>query len=91
MAVIQAHILFKGHVQGVGFRFTVLRVAREFAVNGWIKNCVNGDVEALLQADKEKIDAFLKRIRAIFSRYIVDEEIEISEPAKKLNSFEIRF
>ena len=91
MAVTEAHLRFKGHVQGVGFRYTAQRIARELKVSGWVKNCADGDVEALLQADQETIEKFLAKIRSVFSRYIVDEEREDCDPAQPLNSFEVRF
>jgi len=91
MAVTEAHLRFKGHVQGVGFRYTAQRIARECRVNGWVKNCADGDVEVLIQADEETIEKFLTKIRSVFSRYIIDEEREDSAAAQLLDSFEIRF
>ncbi len=37
-------ITVKGKVQGVGFRFWVLRHAREIGVSGFVKNLYNGNV-----------------------------------------------
>jgi len=33
-----------GHVQGVGFRFATQRIARSFAVTGYVKNLPDGNV-----------------------------------------------
>ncbi len=91
MAAIQAHVIFKGHVQGVGFRFTVQRIARNLGVCGWVKNLFDNDVEVVAEAEQLVVDTFLEKIRDSFSRYIVDEQIQISQPVQRLNNFEIRF
>jgi acylphosphatase len=38
-------VLYTGHVQGVGFRFTVRELAQRFAVTGFVRNLSNGKVE----------------------------------------------
>ena len=91
MAVIQAHTIFKGHVQGVGFRFTAQRLATNLGVCGWVKNLPNGDVEIVAEAEQPAVDVFLEKIRNHFSRYIVDEKIQIVQPVTRLNDFDIRF
>jgi acylphosphatase len=42
-----------GRVQGVGFRAFVWQQARELAVRGWVRNRVDGSVEALVAASDE--------------------------------------
>lgn len=43
------HILYKGRVQGVGFRYTAERIALEAGVTGWVRNLPDGDVELLAE------------------------------------------
>jgi acylphosphatase len=57
-------VFYSGRVQGVGFRYTVKRIASGFEVTGWVKNLPDGRVE--LQAssfDEEELDAFLEDIQ----------------------------
>ncbi len=91
MLKIQAHIIFKGRVQGVGFRFIVERIALDLGVTGWVKNLANGDVEVIAEADREIVDNFLNKIRDYFKRYIIDEEINTTETVGEFSDFEIRF
>jgi len=49
--VIAKHVLIRGRVQGVGFRFALIDVARETRVVGWVRNRYDGAVEAFLQGD----------------------------------------
>ncbi|NJD09148.1 MAG: acylphosphatase [Gemmatimonadetes bacterium] len=37
--------LVHGRVQGVGFRFWVLRQAQALGLRGWVRNCRDGSVE----------------------------------------------
>ena len=36
-------VYFSGHVQGVGFRYTVRTLSLEFDVTGWVKNLGDGE------------------------------------------------
>jgi acylphosphatase len=48
-----------GRVQGVGFRFYMQRKARELGVTGWVHNCRDGSVEAMVQGSPESVDAMI--------------------------------
>jgi len=36
------HIHIEGQVQGAGFRPSVYLLAKEFQLNGWVNNTING-------------------------------------------------
>ena len=66
-------IFFSGHVQGVGFRYSVLQIAREFEVAGFVSNVADGrvlleaegravDVTAFVDAVQEKMHGYIRRI-----------------------------
>lgn len=55
----QAHILIKGKVQGVGYRQFVKAQASKQVLTGWVQNLPDGSVEAIIQGEKEKIDALI--------------------------------
>ncbi len=57
-----ARILVSGNVQGVGFRAYVEQIARGMQIKGFVRNLDDGKVEIYAQANKEKINAFAKRI-----------------------------
>ena len=61
--VIFSHRLrIYGRVQGVGFRAFVFREARMLGVGGWVRNRVDGSVEALVWGNDAIIDALLVRL-----------------------------
>ena len=45
---MKKHIIISGKVQGVGFRYWLYKAAIQRKVDGWVKNKISGEVEALL-------------------------------------------
>lgn len=55
---------YAGKVQGVGFRYTVKRLATGYEVRGSIRNLSDGRVELRVASrEPEELDAFLLAIR----------------------------
>lgn len=55
----RAHVIISGRVQGVFFRMETKRAADQLGVFGWVRNQLDGTVEALFEADREQVDAIL--------------------------------
>ena len=77
-------VVLRGRVQGVGFRETVLAVAREHPVSGHVRNRSDGtSLEIEAEGDRADVEAFVDdvvRRKPPWSR--VDEmERETREPA----------
>ena len=56
-------ILFKGRVQGVGFRYTSKIIADKLNLTGTIENLYSGDVECFIQGPDEKINEFVNSLQ----------------------------
>jgi acylphosphatase len=54
MAVMRAHLIISGAVQGVNFRWFVQKNAKEAGVNGYVKNLEDGTVEVICESESEK-------------------------------------
>ncbi|MBE7445222.1 MAG: acylphosphatase [Planctomycetia bacterium] len=60
MPMTRAHVYIRGRVQGVFFRTSTRDKARSLDVNGWVKNCLDGSVEAVCEGEKDAIDAIVQ-------------------------------
>jgi acylphosphatase len=60
--MIAKQVIFDGHVQGVGFRYTVKDLARGFDVCGWVKNLPVGSVELQVMGELHEVEDFIKEI-----------------------------
>lgn len=48
-----------GRVQGVGFRFTTVQLAKELDINGFVRNEEDGSVYVEASAKKEPMESFI--------------------------------
>ncbi len=90
MGLEQRLIHFSGAVQGVGFRYTAARVAREHRVCGYVRNLRDGHVEVLVEGEAAEIDAFVAAVQERMSGYIRDMDQQTAEPTGRFSSFDIR-
>ena len=60
--MISLQVFYEGHVQGVGFRFTVRHIAKGFDVTGWVRNLPDGRVELQATGEEDEVRAFVDRI-----------------------------
>jgi acylphosphatase len=69
-------VYYAGQVQGVGFRATAERIAKDYPVTGWVKNLADGRVQMVAEGPADAIDDFLKAIRVHWKDSIKKEQID---------------
>lgn len=86
----QLHLIIKGRVQGVGFRYFVQMIAMENQVTGWVRNKADGTVECMAVASSETLRAFMEKVKK-GNRFARVDHIEIkeSEPKELFSSFKV--
>ena len=55
-------VFYSGRVQGVGFRWSVKRMAEGYEVVGWVRNLPDGRVELQIDGQDAEVEAFLLEI-----------------------------
>lgn len=59
MTDIRIRLIIEGRVQGVWFRDSTRRKARELGVRGWVKNRYDGGVELLAEGPEEDVNELI--------------------------------
>ena len=57
------HLLIRGRVQGVGFRYFVVQRARSLALSGWVRNRADGTVEVRAEGERPALEALHQAVK----------------------------
>jgi len=57
MSQIRAEVRITGRVQGVWFRQSTKQTAEHYGVRGWVSNRPDGSVAAVIEGDKDAVQA----------------------------------
>ena len=57
---MQKHIIITGKVQSVGFRYWLYKAAIQRNINGWVRNKISGEVEAILIGNDVDVNVIIK-------------------------------
>jgi acylphosphatase len=89
--MISLQVFYEGHVQGVGFRFSVRHIAKGFELTGWVRNLPDGRVELQVTGDEQEVRAFLDHIAQSELHSLIRKQTEnkVDEPVAA-RGFEIR-
>ncbi len=81
---------FSGRVQGVGFRYQTLQVAKEFEVSGFVQNLPDGRVHLEIEGEADEIEAFLVSVGERLEGYIRKVERSATHRPPQFKGFMIR-
>jgi acylphosphatase len=89
---IRARATIIGRVQGVFFRMETRKAADRYGVTGWVRNKMDGTVEALFEGDKEAVNNALDWCEQGPPLSRVEKVIVVHEPySGEFNDFHIRY
>jgi len=83
-------VYFSGRVQGVGFRYTVMQVAKEFDVAGFVKNLPDGRVQLEAEGRLEEVNSFIRSVEDRMHSYVRNVERSGEERTQQFNNFVIK-
>lgn len=89
---VGAHIIVKGLVQGVGFRWFVEREAKKLGLVGYVRNLPTGQVEIEVEGDRSLIEELIASVK-VGNRLarVVDLDINWLEARGRYTNFNITF
>lgn len=83
-------VFFAGRVQGVGFRYQTLQVAKEFEVAGYVQNLPDGRVQLEVEGRPDEVAAFVAAVEERLHGYIRKTERHSARRAPQFQGFSIR-
>ena len=87
----RAEIIVKGLVQGVGFRYYVLRKAHELELKGYVKNQMDVTVLTVIEGEKSKIEELFNYLKiGPMHADVRDIKIAWRNFAGEFSNFEVR-
>jgi acylphosphatase len=87
---VRQRVKVSGRVQGVFFRDSARERARAHGVDGWVRNCPDGTVEAVIEGSREAVDRVVRFLQTGPPSAQVDNvEVQAEEP-EGLSGFEVR-
>ena len=81
----------RGRVQGVGYRYFVLRIAGRQGLTGWVANQQDGSVRCVVEGPPDELDRIETRLRDGPPGAVVDAVQAVRMPATgRFDRFEVR-
>ena len=90
MATKAVHLKIYGVVQGVFFRQHTMEKAKELGINGWVRNCTDGTVEAEAEGEEGALMKFIEWCHDGPQRAEVDKVDVTPTTLKNFSSFQIK-
>ena len=88
--VHHATVWFTGRVQGVGFRYQALQVAKEFEVSGCVQNLPDGRVQLEAEGTPGEVNGFIAAVQERMEGYIRETEQVEARRAPQFSGFFLR-
>ncbi len=91
MEVVRTHLFIEGRVQGVFYRASTCDQAKLLNLDGWVRNCDDGRVEAVFEGRKADVIKMITWCGKGPSGAIVkDVKVDWEEPGNEENGFFVK-
>jgi acylphosphatase len=89
---VRAEIIANGLVQGVGFRYYVIRIAERLGLKGYTQNLYTGEVLTVVEGERVLIEELYDKIKIGPSHASVKNcRVVWLEPKNEFTKFEVRY
>jgi acylphosphatase len=88
---VRVEATIRGRVQGVGFRYFVLREALDLDLEGWVANGPDGTVRCVVEGPRGRVNVLVELLRTGPPGGRVDDvAIDVLAPTGRLGPFTVR-
>lgn len=92
MDYVRLNATVKGYVQGVGYRYFVIRKAEEHGITGWVKNLNDGNVQVVAEGARSILEEFIEDLRiGPHSADVRDIDIKWEKYTGEFKIFDVRY
>jgi len=89
---IRAEIITNGLVQGVGYRYFVVREAQKLGLKGYTKNLYTGEVLTVVEGERSIVEELIKKLKVgPIHASVKSCKVNWLEPKNEFTDFEVRF
>jgi acylphosphatase len=88
----RVRLTIEGRVQGVNFRMETVRAAEQIGVGGWVRNRMDGSVEALIEGKAEKVNQMIEWCRkGPRSAHVTSVDVREEPYSGEFSDFSVRY
>lgn len=88
--LVRAHVFISGRVQGVNFRYATKTMADVLGLTGWVRDLLDGRVEAIFEGEEDAVRQAIHWCRAGTSSALVDHvEVTYENVTEDFDRFHI--
>ena len=84
-------LTYKGRVQGVGFRYRTVQLARKYDVTGFVKNQPDGTVLLVLEGTPDEMGQLVEEIDERMQYYIHSVSKDCRTATGQFRNFEVQY
>ncbi len=88
---VRCKIIFRGHVQGVGFRFTATGVANNYNIAGYVTNRKDGTVLMEVEGLKKVVSSMIQSVLGAMRGYVTGHEETWKPATGEFRDFGVRY
>jgi acylphosphatase len=81
---------YRGHVQGVGFRYTAAQIAQGYRVEGFVQNLPDGQVLLVAEGAMREINGLLEAIAARMAGFVRQATSDRGPATGEFTGFTVR-
>ena len=89
---VRAEIVVNGLVQGVGYRYFVVREAQKLELKGYTQNLYSGEVLTVVEGERAIVEDLINKLKVgPIHASVKSCKVDWQEPKNEFTDFEVRF